>query len=449
LKLKWAFGYPGGISAFGQPTIASGRVFVGTDIGYVYSIDLSTGCVYWSFKTKAGVRNAMVVGPIKTPGGAKQAVYFGDLKANIYALDAQDGKLLWSKPADGHFTARITAAPTLYRGRLYVPVSSWEEFSASSLAYSCCTFRGSVVALDANTGAQIWKTYTVPQTPKETRKNSIGTPLFAPAGVSVWSSPTIDPELHAIYFGTGDSETEPAADTSDSVMALDLRSGKRLWLYQAQKDDSFLVGCYGQNRTDNCPKQVGPDNDIGNSPILRALGNGKRILIAGTKDGRVFGLDPDHHGAKLWSIQASAPPQPRQPPSGIYWGGAADEEAAYFGLSGGGAVAVRMATGERIWSVPVGATPTWNAAALTALPGVVFVAGGDGKVQAISAADGHSLWEYDTAHEFSTVNQVKAKGGSIRAAGMTVAGGMVLVGSGYGVFGNDITGNVLLAFSPQ
>src|SRR5258708_10186429 len=278
LKLKWAFGFPTGVSAFGQPTVASGRVFVGSDIGYVYSLDAKTGCVYWSFQTKGSVRNAIGIGPVKSTT-AKYAIYLGDAHSNIYAVNAQSGELLWTDQLDKHFTARSTAAPTLYQNRLYVPVSSSEEFSASTLDYPCCTFRGSVAAYDASTGKQICDTYVIPEEPKPTRKNSKGVQLYAPAGASVWNSPTVDVKRKAIYFGTGDSETEPAANTSDSVMALDMATGKMLWAYQAQAGDAFLGGCSGQNPPENCPKENGPDLDIGNSPVLHTLPNGKRLVV--------------------------------------------------------------------------------------------------------------------------------------------------------------------------
>lgn len=210
LKLKWAFGFPLGVSAFGQPSVASGHVFVGSDIGYVYSLDMHSGCVHWSYKTKAAVRTAITIGRNKA-APSHYAIYFGDMQANVYALDALSGALLWTKRAEEHFSARITAAPTLYEGRLYVPISTSEGFSASTLDYPCCTFRGSVVALNANTGDQIWKAYSIPE-PKPTRKNSAGTQLYAPSGVAVWNSPTVDAKRHAIYFGTGDSATEPAPD---------------------------------------------------------------------------------------------------------------------------------------------------------------------------------------------------------------------------------------------
>ena len=449
LKLKWAFGYPGGLSAFGQPSVVSGRVFVGTDTGFIYSLDAESGCIYWSFQTKAGVRNAMTVAPVKGHGSTKYAVYFGDLKANAYGIDAKTGALLWTTRVDDHLTARITAAPAYHEGRLYVPVSSWEEFSARTLDYPCCTFRGSVVALDANTGQRVWKTFVIPEEPKPTKKNSAGTQLWAPGGASVWNSPTIDTKRHALYVGTGDSETEPAAKTSDAVMALDLGTGKILWTYQAEENDAYLVGCGGPNKSENCPAAQGPDYDIGNSPILKTLSNGKRILIAGTKNGFVFGLNPDRQGELVWKLNVA--PEAKAHVTGIIWGGAADAQNAYFGLVSGGVVAVQLATGEKLWYSPL-AEPgqgVWNAAAATAIPGVIFVSGADGMLHALAASNGHVLWEYGTARDFETVNQVPAHGGSIRAPGLTVTGGMLFAGSGYGFGAADAAGNVLLAFSAK
>lgn len=456
LRLKWAFGYPTGLSAFGQPSVVSGRVFVGTDIGYIYSLDAKSGCVYWSYQTKGSVRNALSVGPVKGRGATKYAVYFGDAHANVYALDAQDGHELWTNKVDDHFVARITGAPTVYSGRVYVPVSSSEEFTAATLDYPCCTSRGSVVALDASTGGRIWKTYVVDE-PKPTRKNSKGVQLYAPAGGSVWNSPTIDVKKNAIYFGTGDAETEPAPKTTDSIMALDLKTGKMLWVYQAQAGDAFLGGCSGPNKTDNCPSENGPDLDIGNSPILRTLADGKRLLVAATKDGNVIAFDPDKDGAVVWKKNvAPVDPKATGPNAffarlgGIVWGGAADEHNLYYGLSRGGMVALQLATGEQLWYTPLAkpGTRVNNSAATSAIPGVAFVGGSDGKLHALNTADGKVVWEYDTAHSFETVNKVPAKGGAISSIGPTVAGGMLFIGSGYAVTGNN-SGNVLLAFAAE
>ena len=456
LKLKWAFGFPTGLSAYGQPAVVSGRVFVGTDIGYIYSLDAETGCVYWSYQTKGAVRNAMSVGAVKGRGATRYGVFFGDAHANVYGLDAQDGHLLWTTKVDDHFVARITAAPTYYDARLFVPVSSSEEFTAATLDYPCCTSRGSVVALDASTGNRIWKTFVMDE-PKPTKKNSKGVQNYAPAGGSVWNSPTIDPVRNAVYFGTGDGETEPAPKTTDAIMALDINTGKMLWVYQAQANDAFLGGCNGASKTDNCPSENGPDLDIGNSPVLRTLPGGKRVVVAATKDGNVIALDPDRNGAVVWKTNV-APNDPNVTGpnaflarlGGIVWGGAADDRNLYYGLSRGGMVAVQLTTGERVWYTPLakpGARVN-NSAATSAIPGVAFVGGSDGRLHALSTAEGKPIWEFETAKDFSTVNKVPAHGGAISSAGPTVAGGMLFAGSGYAVIGAN-SGNVLLAFGVE
>lgn len=446
LKLKWAFGFPLGVSAFGQPSVASGRVFVGSDIGYVYSLDMRTGCVYWSYQTKAAVRTAITIGPLSSGASSRYAVYFGDMQANVYALDAASGALLWTQRVEDHFSARITAAPTLYEGRLYVPVSTSEGFSASTLDYPCCTFRGSVVALNAATGDQIWKTYTIPE-PKPIKKNSIGTQLYAPSGVAVWNSPTVDAKRRALYFGTGDSATEPAPETTDSILAVDLDTGKVRWYFQAEPNDATLGGCFAK-KTENCPENPGPDWDFGASPILKTLPGGRDLLLAPNKSGIVFALDPDRQGAIVWKTDLSEKPGTRN--TNLVWGGSADQQNLYVGLVTGAITAVQIATGEKLWTTrlaPPGTRDSY-AAASSAIPGAVFIGGTDGKVHALSSADGRELWSFNTARDFTTVNQVPAHGGSIGSIGPTIAGGMVFIGSGYSVT-SGIPGNVLLAFSSQ
>ena len=412
-----------------------------------------TGCVHWSYQAKGSMRNAISIGPIKGHGTAKYAVYFGDMKGNVYAVNADTGQQIWTTPAETHFTARITGAPKLYDGRLYVPVSSWEEFSAATADYPCCTFRGSVVALDANTGKQIWKTYTIPEQPKPTRKNSKGMQLYAPAGASVWNSPTIDAKLRRIYFGTGDSETEPAATTSDAMMALDMNTGKVLWSFQDTKNDSFLRLCDVSDPPENCPKDLGPDWDMSSTSILRTLPNGKRVLIAAAKSGNIFGLDPDKRGALIWKVSLA-----KQPPGAgglLRWGGAADEENVYFGLQTGGMVALRIADGKQVWFSPLisphSDTPGFpgQSPPASVIPGAVFTGGWDGRLLALSTENGQVLWEYGTAHEFATVNAVPARGGSFGAPGATVAGGILFANSGYAFFTGVKPGNVLLAFAPE
>jgi polyvinyl alcohol dehydrogenase (cytochrome) len=455
LKLKWAFGFPNGVQTYGQPTIVAGRVFVASDISYIYSLDAATGCMYWSYQAQTGVRTAIAIGPVKGQGPAKYAAYFGDARANVYALNAETGELLWKVQADDLVSAHITAAPTLYAGRLYVPISGGEEAVSIDPHYPCCRFRGSVVALDANTGRQIWKTYVIPEAAKPTKKNSIGTQLYGPAGAAVWGSPTIDAKRHAVYVGTGDAYTEPAAKTSDAIVALDMNTGKMLWTFQDTKNDAWMLGCGPRNQAESCPKDLGPDWDYAASPILRTLPNGNQVVVVAAKSGNVFGLDPDKKGAPLWKTGLA---EKRPGASGlIVFGGTADEQAAYFALNQvGGVVALALATGERKWFTPLapadisGEPPRpGQSAATTSIPGVLFSGGWDGMLRALSTEDGHIVWEYNTVREYPTVNGAKAKGGSMGAPGPTVAGGMLFVGTGYiGVMGG-LPGNALLAFSPE
>lgn len=446
LKLKWAFGFPGVKSVMGAPVVVGGRVFLGVDTGSVYSLDAATGCEYWTFKADAGVRSAITVGHVE----GHLAAFFGDLKANVYAIDALTGEQVWKVHIDEHRSARVTAAPKLFEGHLYVPVASGEEGAAVIPKYPCCTFRGSVVALDAATGRQIWKTYTIADEPKQTGKNSDGIPRFAPAGGGVWNSPTIDAKRHALYIGTGDAYTEPVPKTTDALMALDLDSGKILWTAQDTENDAWLVGCNGEKKPENCPKNLGPDHDFGASPILKTLPNGHTLLIAGQKSGNVWAHDPDQKGAVVW--RTALVNNTKEFGGKIVWGGAADDDNAYFGLGPGGIAAVQLRDGERKWFAALEPAPAvsqhaGHEGALTAIPGVVFSGGWDGVLRALAANDGHVVWEYNTVQDFKTVNGVVAKGGSLSVSGPTVAGGMLFAGSGYVGVRNGMPGNVLLAFS--
>jgi polyvinyl alcohol dehydrogenase (cytochrome) len=454
LKLKWAFGLPNSTSAYAQPSMMFGRVYIGADTGYVYALDANTGCVYWSFDSKRAIRTAMTIGAVTVAGSSGYAVFFGDRQANVYAVDAHTGKLLWTSHPEDNFTARVTAAPTYYKGRLYVPLSSFEEFSAATATYECCKSLGGVAALDASTGKKLWLTHVVPDLPKPTHKNSQGVQQWGPAGGSVWNSPTVDPVRNAVYFGTGDATTYPAIETSDAVMALHMDTGKVLWSYQVHKNDSFLVGC-GDQRAENCPKVVGPDWDVPASPVLKTLADGSRRIIVVTKPGDVLSLDPDKNGALVWRMNVfgpvigDGPAPPGASTAGIFWGAAINDETAYFGLTKGGIGALDIAAGKMRWTSPLEtAKKVSYASATTAFPGVVLQGSSDGRIQAVSTTDGTLLWSFETMREFETINRVKAHGGSISAPGPIVADGLVLVGSGYAVLGGT-PGNVLLAFGAK
>jgi polyvinyl alcohol dehydrogenase (cytochrome) len=445
LKLKWAFGLPNAASMYSQPTIAGGRVFFGADTGYVYALDAKTGCIVWGFQAAAGVRNAVSVGPVKGHGASAFAAYFGDLRGNVYALDAATGKALWIVSADPHPLTAVTGSPILFKGRLYVPLASREEAAGGGPDYPCCTFRGSIVALDGDTGKQVWKTHIISEEPKPTKKNSRGVQLYAPSGAGIWDTPTIDEARGVFYIGTGDAYSRPVNSmNTDAIMALDLATGKPRWAVQHTPNDAWLVGCETNTPSENCPSDIGPDYDFGMSPMMRTLSDGRTIVVTGQKSGEVFAQDV-RDGKLLWKASLVD----RLARGEITFGGAADDQKAYFGTRSGAIWALDLKTGEKKWTTPIAPIPqrqSGQTAALTAIPGVLFSGGQDGVLRALSTADGKQIWEFDTVRDFTTVNGVPARGGAMGAPGPTVAGGMIFLGSGYTGLGNGRGGNVLLAF---
>jgi polyvinyl alcohol dehydrogenase (cytochrome) len=433
-----------------------GRVFVGSAGGKVFSLDASTGCTYWSFKADGAVRTAITLARSKTAG--RYIAYFGDLRGNAYALDASSGALIWKVSVDNHPYARVTGSPIFYEGRLLVPMASFEEASGIAPAYECCTFRGSLASLDAETGRQIWKSYTVLDPPKAFKKNKNGGQMYGPAGAGVWSAPTIDAKRKLVYVATGDSYTDVELNTSDAILAFRIDNGSLVWVSQVTAHDNFIVAC--PDRSPNCPVVLGPDYDFGTSPILRTIAGGKQIIVAAQKSGVVWGLDPDQQGKVLWNTKIGA----GSVQGGVEWGHSADGENTYAAVSDvsagadaqPGISALKLATGEKVWSTPAPkvtcATPApcspSQSAAVSVIPGAVFSGALNGHFRAYSTRTGEIIWDFDTVRPFDTVNKVPGKGGSINGAGPVIANGMVFTNSGYGS-GRQLEGNVLLAFSVE
>jgi polyvinyl alcohol dehydrogenase (cytochrome) len=453
LKVKWAFAHPGAM-ATGQPTIIGDRLFLTTEAGYIFSLNAQTGCTYWAMNAGSAVRAAISVGSYSKN---KFALFFGDERSTVQAVDAATGKLIWKTKIEDHVLSRITGSPVLYRNRLYVPVSSFEETAGRDTKYECCTFRGSVVALDATTGKVIWKSYAVQDAPKPFKKNSSGTQMYGPAGGAIWLAPTVDAKRGVIYVGTGNSYTDVETAHTDAVMAFDLATGKVRWTNQLMPKDNFLVGCR-QPGVGNCPEQAGPDYDFGASVILRTLSNGKQVILAGQKSGVMYALDPDHQGKKIWEAKVGA----GGALGGIEWGFAADNETVFVpvaDVSGAnrkpGITALKIATGEKLWHIPAPAAKcAWGtarclnsqSAAATAIPGAVFSGTADGILRAYSSKAGAILWSYDTAQAIQTINAGITKGGTLDGGGPIVVNGILYTNSGYGrLIGQP--GNLLLAFS--
>jgi len=469
LGLKWSYGFQGSAVA-GQPTVVDGRLFVASAAGRIYSLDAKTGCTYWTYDAAAGTHSSIFIGelgpsrraaapPAERPSKSRtkfkgkgkgkgykskqaptlahldvlkapSAAFFGDDTGAIYALDAQKGTLLWKTQVESHPLARISGTPTLFHDRLFVVVDSSEQSAAQSSTYACCTFRGSVAALDMLTGRILWKTYVIPEAPKPS------------AGAAIAAAPTIDAKRNLLYVGTGGSLIQVSDKQTDAVLALDLTDGQVRWTRQFARHDETGGA------------------DFASSPILRTLSDGRQVVLAGQKSGIVYALDPDHGGELLWQTKVSEGAIPR----GIEWGPAADHRSLYVALSGlaaepengsGAMEAIDMRNGIRRWFTPAPAPAcAWGAQAcshagaqaVTVIPGVAFSGSMDGHLRAYSTIDGKVVWDSDTAKDYQTVNGIKASGGSLDQGGAVIVNGVLYINSGYGQRSGQ-PGNVLLAFS--
>ena len=253
LKLKWAFGFPGDLQANAQATIAGGRVFVGSAGGKVYSLSAATGCVHWFFEAGAPVRAAISIGSHRTRArAAGYAAFFGDGTGERVCGGRRDRQAAVEDEGRG-FSGRADhrVAGLSQRPRSMCRSPPVKKGRAPSPDYECCRFRGSLVALDAATGKQIWKTYTIPEEPDADEEEQVGTQLWGPSGAPVWSSPAIDVRRNALYVTTGDNYSDPPSRMSDAFVAIDLKSGKILWWRQMTPADAYMSACRLPDKT-NC-----------------------------------------------------------------------------------------------------------------------------------------------------------------------------------------------------
>lgn len=456
LELKWAFAFPGAARARSQPAVTDKAIFTGSPDGRVYALDRESGCIWWTFDADSEVRSAPTL-------GENGRLYFGDFNANMYVIDAATGKLIWKQSVKDHPAGTITGSPTLHDGRIYVPMSSTEVVSAANPDYNCCSFRGGVTALDAANGKSLWRMHTV-DAAQQAGVDQKGQPAFGPSGAPVWSSLTVDAKRGLLYFGTGENHSSPASEMSDSIVAVELDTGKVRWWRQTTANDAWNSSCLTRGDKVNCPREDGPDLDFGAPPILAQLTDGRDVILAGQKSGMVFALDPDKRGEIVWRRRAGQGGML----GGVHWGMASDASTLYVGIADSpgnkstvgpprqGIHAFDLLTGMPKWSKiepdvckeDKHECRTALSAGLTLTDGIVFAGALNGNLRAYSTLDGRILWTIETRRNWPTVNGVKGFGGSIDGAGPVLAGGMLIVNSGYDKFG-QIPGNVLLVFGPR
>lgn len=468
MSVRWAVAFPQ-VHAFkgaGNPiSVVGDRLFVGSLNQWVYSLDVDSGCAHWTFRAEWRVRSNVAV--------SDGVAIFGDLGANVYALDAETGRLLWRQRADWTPTSRITGNVTAHKGVVYVPVSSLQEVLnlAKGKEYPCCTFRGSIVAYDLHSGERLWKSYTIDEEARYLGKTAMGTNRYGPSGVVVFSGITVDDKRRLVYVPTGNQMTEPFVKESDAVLALDMKTGQKRWVAtlapeQMGGQDIYHLGC--EAWVDPERATCSPENPEGHGDrdfvapaILVETAGGKEILLAGSKDGMLYGLDPDDSGKVLWQIRVGRGGEV----GGIEWGFSSDGRNAYVPVTDmdadmqadGSFTAVDIQTGKSIWRIEDPAPdcegkptpPCSNAFTLPSMVAgsVVFTGTNDGVLRAFDTANGKEVWSFDTVKDYETTNGRRGFGGSLAAyGGPVIVGNRLYVMSGVDQFNIGLPGNVLLAF---
>ena len=476
LELQWAIAFPKAITMRSQAAVVGNTLFlpVGESNNRLFAFDISDAqkpCLQWIYTAQQTLRTSAGYG-VRQDG--KKVVLVGDMGGFVHMVDATNGKELWAAHM-GLFPASIsTGTPVLVGDKVIAPSSQYEIMLAAQDTYECCKIHGGVVALDAMTGKRVWEGHTMEQA-KPIKDRGDGKMIWGPSGAPVWNSPSIDLKRNRLYVGTGEANSAPAHRNTNALLAFDLKDGSIKWEHQATPDDVFNVGCNPNGGPKNCPTKaetVFRDVDFGASTIIAKAPNGKELVLAGQKSGTVWALNPDD-GSLVWRRDIGT----GGPNGGVHWGIAADDTHVYAPISypgrsipgqdvdptlKPGLYAVNLNDGTIDWKFE--ATPDCTDArkkfvprcnglfGLSGAPTVIgdhIITGGlDGRVYMVEKKTGKLVWTFDTAREFETLNGVKGNGGSVDNASIIAANGMVILNSGYGLFGQG-SGNVMLAFKPK
>ena len=452
LRLAWSFGYPGG--AGGPAVLGGDRVFLPAGFGFVLSLDAETGCVRWAFRRPGRiVRSLAISGP--TGEQPRTALFFGDDQASVTALDAATGEQLWQVRVEDNVLSRITGSPSVYEGKVLVPISSIEDPMTHVGSHACCSSRGGVVALDAATGKILWKRHHITEPLRDLPAvGADAPPRRGPAGAATYVPLAIDARRGLVYASTAEEYGRLDAAGPYSVIAYDIDTGERRWAQQfLPKGAEREAACAAFSETD-CRNLF----SMGTAPLIHTFPDGRQVLLAGQKWGYVYAMDPDDGGRVLWRSKVATGGDM----GGVIYGLASDGERIYVPVSdvdakepgrAGSLLALDPATGKTLWRRK-GPVPQCNwtqegctaaqIAALSAVPGAVFGGFNDGWLRAFSTRDGAPLFAFDTAREFETVNGIPARGGQVSGYPVVIGRDALFVTSGASSV--ERPGNALLVF---
>ena len=467
LRLKWSFAFPYVASAIpqGQPTVAGGTVYTGGPDGKLYAINARTGKVRWTFTLASAVPNAAPAVVRNSPVVSGGRIVFGDTKGRLYAVRRATGELLWSTPLDTHPTARMTSSPVVHKGKVFVGLSSSDN--VGGIDYACCTFRGHLDAIDITDGSVLWRHYTVPE-PQQVGTWPSGAARYEPSGAGVWGSPSVDPRTDTVYVGTGQNYTGTEGE-SDSLLALNARTGQVRWTRQMTHPDTWRLLCSLPGIPPGyCPSAddgTDLDHDLSSLPNLFTV-DGRPLVGIGQKNG-VYHVMDARTGEIVWQRLLAVPPPGEPVVHGIWWGTAYDGRRLYVATNRaepGTLFALDPADGDILWQTPnpadgctTGGAAAYPgvcflalASAVSASPGLVYEGSTDGKVRVYRADSGAVVWTYDTLRDFDGVNGLPGRGGAVSgsAGGVVVSDGMLFVRPGHWPVypGTQGKGLVLLAF---
>lgn len=470
LELAWVLAFPNITMMRSQPVVVGETLFLTpVDSQQLYAFDIGGApCVKWAYEAEGPLRTSLTYGEL--PRSGRQVLVFGGMDGRMHMVDAASGERIWVRSLKLFPETILTGTPQLHDGTVYASISQFEIMVGASPEHECCKSHGAVAALDGETGETLWLTHAMPDA-EPVRDRGDGQMIWGPSGAPIWTSPAIDEKRGVLYVGTGEATSEPAHPHTDAILAIDLSDGEVRWSFQATANDIFLAGCGRRGeRSPNCPPEhsVERDVDFGASVIIADVGDGRELLLAGQKSSDVWALDPDADGEVVWHWNNGV----GTVNGGVHWGMAFDGTKVYAPLSDPGRprpgfvpqpglYALDAATGRLVWEQRVEPDCEGRQArakycefqygystATTVIGSVVVQGSLDGRLHAFDADTGERIFSFDTLRDFQGVNGVAGQGGAIDNASVIAANGMLLVSSGYGMFG-QAPGNVLLAFKPR